>query len=390
MRLAHNAHLAYCTNVHPGNDWDQTFHSLQRDVLKVRRAVCPNENYAIGLRLSAAAAQALAQPQTLADFRRWLDQQGCYVFTINGFPYGNFHGERVKEQVYRPDWTTQERLDYTNLLFDLLAELLPPGVAGSVSTLPGSFKRFITTDAQRQAIHHNLHRCYQHIEALCESRELDLHLGLEPEPLGLIETTPETVAFFEAFTQGRPEADRIRQRIGVNYDTCHLAVEYESAAEALGLLGANGIRVSKIHLSSALKVEAPGPDTLDLLERFCEPTYLHQVLARAPGQPLQRYEDLPQALAARREGSDASQEWRVHFHIPLHSAPTTPLLSTSDHLLETLDAVAQNPRLCQHFEMETYTWAVLPKSLQSPDVAEQITKEYRWLLPELKARGLLA
>ena len=84
------------------------------------------------------------QNKTLPPSRceKWLEEKNCYVFTINGFPYGNFHGERVKEQVYRPDWSNPDRLEYTVLLFEILEKLLQPGEEGSVSTLPGSFKEF--------------------------------------------------------------------------------------------------------------------------------------------------------------------------------------------------------------------------------------------------------
>ncbi len=148
MRLNHGLHLAYCTNIHRGEDWPQTFESLKTHTMAVRVRVCPDKPYAIGLRLSDQAARELIEPATLAAFKAWLDETHCYVFTINGFPYGNFHGSRVKANVYRPDWQTRERLDYTNLLFDIIAELIPDGVEGSVSTLPGSFKEFITDDAQ--------------------------------------------------------------------------------------------------------------------------------------------------------------------------------------------------------------------------------------------------
>lgn len=390
MRLSNNAHLAYCTNIHPGKDWDETFQSLNTSVLAVREQVCPNGEYAIGLRLSATAAQELSDPKTLGGFRRWLETNGCYVFTINGFPYGNFHGERVKDQVYRPDWTSPDRLQYTNLLFDLLAQLLPAGMAGSVSTVPGSFKRFITKAEQVTEIHENLYRCFQHIEELSNKRGIDLHLGLEPEPLGLFETTHETISFFEAFTDGRSDAAQIRRRVGVNYDTCHLAVEYESAREALQSLDKSGIRISKIHLSSALKVEAPDAAALASLDQFCEDTYLHQVIGKDSLGRLTRYEDLDEGLAARRSGNDQSEEWRIHFHIPLHASPQAPLHSTEDHLLETLDVIQAKPDLCHHFEMETYTWAVLPEDLHKQSVVEQLVAEYRWLLPQLEARGLKA
>jgi hypothetical protein len=116
MQLNHGLHLAYCTNVHRGETWAQTFETLERHTLVVRRRVAAGRPYAIGLRLGARAAEELAQPAALTAFRHWLDAHDCYVFTINGFPYGSFHGTRVKEQVYAPDWSTPERLAYTQRL----------------------------------------------------------------------------------------------------------------------------------------------------------------------------------------------------------------------------------------------------------------------------------
>ena len=143
MKLTHGHHLAYCTNVHRGNNWSETFSSLQNEVMDVRKVTCPNDPYAIGLRLGADAARELANPQELENFKTWLEKENAYVFTINGFPHGNFHGQRVKEQVYLPDWTNPERLSYTLRLFQILSYLLPKGAEGSVSTLPASFKEFI-------------------------------------------------------------------------------------------------------------------------------------------------------------------------------------------------------------------------------------------------------
>src|SRR5207302_761948 len=106
MRLNHGLHLAYCTNIHRGESWSETF---AKYTLAVKTRVCPDKPYAIGLRLSDQASRELSDKTALLAFRRWLDQHNCYVFTINGFPYGKFHGTRVKEQVYAPDWTTNER-----------------------------------------------------------------------------------------------------------------------------------------------------------------------------------------------------------------------------------------------------------------------------------------
>ena len=389
MHLANNSHLAYCTNIHRGSSWAETIDSLDKFALSVRDQVSPDREYAIGLRLGASAAKELSDPVTLLGFQRWLEKNNCYVFTINGFPYGNFHGTRVKDQVYRPDWTSPDRLEYTNLLFDLLCEILPAGMEGSVSTLPGSFKRFITTQEQKTAIFDNLISNAEHIGKLSESKGHDLHLGLEPEPLGYFETSQESVHFFDQLLDYAPEKkDLLLRHLGINYDTCHLAVEYESADESLRRLVEHDIRISKIHLSSALKVADFSEKTLTALNGFCEETYLHQVIARTGNKPLVRYEDLDLALDARAAGQDRADEWRIHFHIPIHAEPQKPLNSTSDHILGTLDFLKEKPEVCRHFEMETYTWEVLPGDLGKTNVVDQLVKEYEWTLAEFNARGL--
>jgi sugar phosphate isomerase/epimerase len=389
MELNSNLHLAYCTNIHRGEGWQETFLNLEKYVLGVKAEVCSGRPYAIGLRLGERAAGELCDPRqdNLSAFQRWLDKNNCYVFTINGFPYGNFHGERVKEQVYIPDWTSQDRLDYTKRLFDIIAELVPDGISGSVSTLPGSFKEFITDDeAQGTVIIDNLAECSEHILRLAESTGKDLHLGLEPEPLGWFETSEETVAFFERFRDKK--GTRFDRVLGVNYDTCHLAVEFEEPQDAIGnMLDAN-IRISKLHLSSALKLE-PAPSTLSALEDFQEDVYLHQVVARDGEGNLSRFRDLPDALeASRHEVFDGASQWRVHFHIPLYSEPACGLADTRDHIDGVLDMLRDDPSICSHLEMETYTWEVLPEELQCVDVVEQLRREYDWLLKRLSERGL--
>jgi sugar phosphate isomerase/epimerase len=383
VRLNHELHLAYCTNIHRGENWAQTFESLQIHTLAVRDSVAAGQPYAIGLRLSEVAARELSVPATLGNFQQWLADENCYVFTINGFPFGNFHGTRVKEQVYVPDWTSPERLEYTNRLFDLIAALVPEGVEGSVSTLPGSFKEFITEPAQEQAVRDNLWKCVEHIAALSERTGKALHLGLEPEPLGYFETSAETISFFDQLRAEHPNDARLDAHLGVNYDTCHLAVEYEEAADALGAFRTAGIRISKLHLSAALKV-TPDADTRARLKSFEEDVYLHQVIERQPDGTLTRHRDLDVALAAETN----ADEWRIHFHIPLHSPNGEWFASTRDHIDGVLDVMQADPTLCSHLEMETYTWEVLPAEMKNRTVVEQLINEYDWTLVQLRARDL--
>jgi sugar phosphate isomerase/epimerase len=388
MILKHGLHLAYCTNVHPGEDWAGTFDALQRYTLRVKERVQPTGQYAIGLRLSDKAACELANPKTLSIFQRWLDQHECYVFTINGFPFGQFHGTRVKEQVYRPDWTDPQRLDYTNRLFDLLGQLVPPGVEGSVSTLPGSFKEFIKSPEQEKVIRDNVWRCVEHIARSSERTGRSLHLGLEPEPLGWFENTEETLTFFGRMRDEHPGDPRLKQHLGVNYDTCHFAVEFEEPAAAIARLQQHDIRLSKIHLSNALKL-TPSPAARERLAAFADDVYLHQVIIRHGDGSLTRFRDLAPALASPLASSPApDDEWRVHFHVPLHCELSGEFNTTADHVTGLLKLLQAQPQLCTHLEMETYTWAVLPENLRSRDVVDQLVAEYDWTWQRLAGNGL--
>lgn len=390
MKLKHGAHLAYCTNVHRGQTWDETLASLQEYTLAVREHVCPGRPFAIGLRLGSRAAAELAQRRALLIFKRWLERHDCYIFTVNGFPYGRFHGKSVKEKVYRPDWTSPVRLAYTNRLFDLLAELVPDGIEGSVSTLPGSFKEFVKTGTQKKAIRKNLWRCVEYISRLCERTGKKLHLGLEPEPLCLLENSAETLSLFQQLRDERKNDPRLDEYVGVNYDCCHFAVEFEEPQKALTTFQKAGIKISKLHLSSALKTSAT-PEACTALKKFSDDVYLHQVVERDAEGRLTFYQDLPDALAKNSKlkiKNSKFPEWRIHFHVPLHAPAVPPFQNTNDHLLGALDWLAKNPKACSHLEMETYTWEVLPPELKSRTVVEQIAAEYEWTLARLAERGL--
>ncbi len=383
MELKHGLHLAYCTNIHRGEDWAQTFDSLKTDVLAVRDRVGSGRAYAIGLRLSEVAARELSEPAVLGALQQWLADENCYVFTINGFPFGNFHGSRVKEQVYVPDWTSPDRLVYTKRLFDLIAALVPEGVEGSVSTLPGSFKEFITDESQERVIQENIWKCAEHIAALSDRTGKALHLGLEPEPLGYLETSAETIQFFERLREEHPNDPKLTEHLGVNYDTCHLAVEYEEPESALGALREAGIRISKLHLSAALIVR-PDEATRARLKPFEEDVYLHQVVERLPDGSLNRHRDLDVALATY----NPAEEWRIHFHIPLHSPDGDWFASTRGHIDGVLRELKKDPALCTHLEMETYTWEVLPAEMKNREVVDQLVGEYEWTLEQLRGHDL--
>jgi len=384
--------FSYCTNIHPGESWKESFDALREHLPAVRRALprAATDPLPLGLRLSAqAVGELLEDRHRLRTLRAWMEAENLIAYTINGFPYGRFHGTRVKENVYRPDWADPRRADYTHALFSLLGELLPEGAEGSVSTLPGSFKAFLRKEPERRtAILAALRSFALELDRQAEIHRMDFHLGLEPEPCGLLENSGETLAFFDQLTDGasRTEREALLRRLGVCYDTCHFAIAYEDPAAALGALHQAGIRLSKIHLSNALSLDPQDETAIARLEAFDEPTYLHQVAARTATGEVRLYEDLPPALAARARGEASDDvEWRVHFHIPVYDQPLAPLGSTLPHLKGTAQWLHQHPGACRHFEVETYTFGVLPESVTDLSVDEMLAREMRWCESEFFA-----
>ena len=381
--------LAYCTNIHPAESWAETLHVLEKHVLVVRDKLLASGHqpadrpYPIGLRLSARAAAELLDGDQLERFKDWLAVNHCMVFTINGFPYGAFHGTYVKEKVFQPDWMSLERVKYTQNLFQIIAQIAPKSSGGSISTLPGSHKTF---HADESLIRKNLIEMAYFIEDLSQKHQIDLHLGLEPEPLGHFENTAETLAFFERLHRDAASPTLIQQRIGLNYDCCHFAIEFDDAKQSLDAIAIDAnIRLSKIHLSNALRLNPGDTAALEAIRKFNEPTYFHQVIARRTDGSLERFKDLPVFFEAVDSGILQPKDFceaRVHFHIPLDAKATEPLGSTHAHVEETLHWCSKHPNACQHFEIETYTWGVLPNALQRP-VEEQIAAEYHWVLENL-------
>jgi hypothetical protein len=367
-------HLAYCTNIHPAESWEETMRVLETHALTVRDKLECTQPFALGLRLSARAARDLLQADHLPRFKDWLAGTNTYVFTINGFPYGGFHGQRVKERVFQPDWTSPDRIEYTKQLFLILTEIAEPAAGASVSTLPGSHKSF---QADESLILHNLRNFALWLDDLADSSHIDLHLGLEPEPFGHIENTQETLAFFNKLTTG-DYTDAIARRIGVNYDACHFAIEFDDARTSLDQLRAAGIRLSKIHLSNALSIDPRNPEAVSALHSFDEPVYFHQVIGKTANGSLARFPDLPEFLATPPIDIE---EARIHFHIPLDVDPPAPLGSTRSEVENVIAWCLQHPGTCPHFEIETYTWAILPDTMRRP-VEDQIAAEYRWVLQQ--------
>lgn len=399
MNLGAGVHLTYCSNIHPAESWAEVRANFDRYVLAVRDRLLPEGDFGVGLRLSARAATELAEPAALAEFREFLAHNRLYVFTLNGFPYGTFHGARVKEDVYLPDWRDPERLRYSNQLADLLAALLPdePGIEGSVSTVPGAYKPALGGAADVALMVEHLLRHVAHLVALRARTGRLIALALEPEPFCFLETIAEVIHFFERELHGPAAVRRttaltgldsaaatraLHDHLGVCLDLCHAAVEFEQPADCIQRLARAGIRVHKMQISAGLRLPTLAPAALAALRRFDDPVYLHQVVQQGP-DGLARFADLPEAFAAL-QGPTADREWRVHFHVPIFLDRLGPFASTQPFIREVLAMHRVHP-VSAHLEVETYTWDVLPEPYRSGTVDAAVARELAWVKAELSA-----
>jgi sugar phosphate isomerase/epimerase len=358
--------VTYCTNIHPGESWEESVAAVRTFVPVVRAACAPDVPFPVGLRLSGRAAQAGLEggPEVPRRFGAWLAANGLYVDTVNGFPYGRFHQVPVKEQVYLPDWRDPERAAHSLRLARLLAGWLPPGATGSISTVPLGFRRGFP-EADLPLALSRLGRTLAELADLEEETGRRVRLSVEAEPGCLVETTPQLV---ELFTRLDPSPRQARH-LAVCYDCCHQALQFEEPGESLDLLAAKGIPIGHVQVSSALHLD--GAD-LGRLARFVEPVYLHQAVGRRRDGSLVRFDDLPQALAAPPDGVTA---WRVHFHLPVFLERLPECLATQAFLREALPRFAPDLPL----EVETYTFEVLPPELKAPRVTDSIIREIAWV-----------
>jgi hypothetical protein len=384
-------HLSYCTNIHPGEDWPAHFAQLRENIPAVKAAVSPDKPFGIGLRLSDKASLELSKEPALNAFKAWLKEQDCYVFTMNGFPYGGFHHTVVKDNVHTPDWTEGNRVEYTNRLFRILAALLPSGMEGGISTSPLSYRPWRKPGAMENGTLNMLPVLEQLIRIHRSGGPL-MHLDIEPEPDGLLENSQEFIDWYfsyllplsvpslaDKFNISEEAATAlVKQHIRLCYDVCHFALVYESPAAVLAEMKEHGLLIGKLQISAALKATAVSENRSAIVEAFSEfnePTYLHQVIARCNNGTLAHYPDLPQALAAAHDHEIV--EWRSHFHVPVFVEEYGVLTSTQSDIRKVLQLQQEQP-FTQHMEVETYTWDVLPADLKLP-IDQSIARELNWV-----------
>ncbi len=340
--------LSYCLNVHDAATWNAVRKALDTEVLAVKQRVAPDRTFPLSLHLGNRALREASAPANRARLRDWLARNDCVLLALNAFPYGRFQGVRVKENVYRPNWTDPDRLAYTRLACAFLSGYVPAGATGTVTTVPGGWRgEWISPDDDYAALK-NLRQA----AALC--RDLGkVRIAVEPEP----------GCAWDLFDK---RVENTGPEIGWCLDACHAAVEFRPLEKI------DWSRIVRMQLSAAIECDNV-PAARAALAPFAEPNYLHQTRAALDGEIIGEWPDLAPALAELPK-LPARAVVRTHYHVPLTWKGSGPLRSTRDLLPPAIFKKAR-----QVFgEVETYTYSVLPEKMRSATLADGIAAELRW------------
>jgi sugar phosphate isomerase/epimerase len=389
-------HLTYSTLVHPGDDWAQMYDSLTTYVPKVKARLAPNSPFGVSLRLSASSAATLAgNADEREKLKKFLGDNDMYLYTVNAFPYGAFKGTVVKEQVYEPDWRSEERTQYTINVADVLADVVPAGISPSIQSAPLGFKPRVTGPDVVASFTEHVLRVAAHMVALEADTGRTVTLALEPEPYCFLETTDETVDYFTNHLYSGAAAEKLaklaripiseahialRKHVGVVFDICHQAVEFEDISAMLQKLVDAGIPIFKLQEAAALHMPQVTQEIVDTLRRYAKTIYLTQTVEKKDGK-LSRFLNLEDAFVAW-EKNPGPREWRTHFHVPVFLDDLGPFRTTRFAIEDALRFHKARP-LSRQLEIETYTWDVLPDNLKTGDIVDYVCRELEWVRGQL-------
>jgi hypothetical protein len=397
MNLGRLGHLSYSTLVHPGDNWELMSHSLRTYVPRVKARVSPNQPLGLSLRLAASSAELLARDQSARnELKRFLSENDLYLYTVNAFPYGAFKDTIVKEQVYEPDWRSEERTQYTINVADVLADVAPDGLASSIQSAPLGFKPRVTGPDVVSSYTEHVLRVVAHLVGIEQRTGKTVTLGLEPEPHCFLETTDEAIDYFTGHLYSGRSAERLakladipvsdaisalRRHLGVVFDIGHQAVGFEDIPVSLQKLVDAGVPILKLQEVAAMHMPNVTDETVEALQRFAKTVYLSQTVEKKNGK-ITKFLNLEDAFAARQK-DPGPREWRTHFHVPVFLDDLGGKFGTTRFALEAALKMHKEKPLSGQLEIETYTWDVLPDHLKTGDIVDYVCREIEWVRGQL-------
>ena len=390
-------HLTYSTLVHQTDNWEQLWKSVNTYLPAVKARFAPSQKFGVCLRTSAPSAEMLSQDKTkVADLKQFFKDQDLYLYTANAFVYGVFKKQVIKEDVYEPDWNTPERREYTKQVANLLAELAPEGVNPSIQSAPLGFKPKGTGPEIAKAYTDNVVDVVAHLVKLEKDTGKIVTLGLEPEPRCFLETTDETITYFQDYLFAPQTAEQLAKKAGIHaadaaaamkkfmgvvFDIGHQSVGYEDIPASLHKLVAAGVPIVKLQEAASMHIPDVTQEKVDALQAFAKTIYLSQTCQRKDGKT-QWFLNLEDAFEDWYK-NPGPREWRTHFHVPVFLTELGHGFGTTRFGLEQALAVHKKTPLSTHLEIETYTWDVLPDHLKTGDIVEYVTRELEWVKGQL-------
>jgi hypothetical protein len=372
--------------------------SVEEFVPKVKRRLGVEGKFGVSLRISGDSQKTLSESaQARSDLKKFLDGEGLYVFTINAFPYGPFKGQRVMERVYEPDWTTNQRVEYTKSIADILVDITDADTSPSIQTAPLAFAPNVSDENYIARFTTSVFEVLAHLYHLEARTGRRVKLSIEPEPACYLETTDETVAFFKERMHapaGVAELAKIAQiplseaegaikrYLGIVFDIGHQSVGFEDIPQSLEKLVNAGIPIFKLQEAAALWVESLSLDIIPELRRFTDTIYLSQTSLKT-AEGIVKYLNLGEALDAY-EANPVPTEMRTHFHVPVFLEEIGPFKTTRFAVQQALAMHRKQP-LSDHLEIETYTWDVLPAELKTGDIVDYVSRELEFVMKELQS-----
>ena len=397
MNLGRLGHLSYATLVHPGDNWEQMSQSIRTYVPQVKARVSPSQPFGVSLRLAAPSAETLVKDKTQRDaLKQFFKENDLYLYTVNAFPYGAFKDTVVKEQVYEPDWRSEERTQYTINVADILADVAPEGLASSIQSAPLGFKPRVTGPDVVDSYTEHVLRVVAHLVGIEARTGKTVSLALEPEPHCFLETTDETIAYFTNHLYSGRSAERLaklanipvsdaigalRRHLGIVFDIGHQAVGFEDIPVSLQKLVDAGVPILKLQEVAAMHMPQVTDATIEALQRFAKTVYLSQTVQKKDGK-ITKFLNLEDAFAARI-ADPGPREWRTHFHVPVFLDDLGGAFGTTRFALEQALKMHKEKPLSGQLEIETYTWDVLPDHLKTGDIVDYVCREIEWVRSQL-------
>ncbi len=377
MKISRDKDLCYCFNVFDKDSAHPFSADFRGRIRAIKSAIFAGDNkpFGIGLWLNEEKLRAFTSESAIRNLRELLVAENFYVFTLNAFPYSSFHGSPVKENVYLPDWRSEERLEYSMASADLLSRILPEETEGSISTVPGGYKKFISK-RDFAKIASNILRMNEHLKRIFSNTGKKIRLAIEFEPDCVWEKAEDFVEFRAKYLSSLNELGNF---IGVCYDCSHAEVVGANLDADIKLLGTANTDIVKFQISAALSAYLP--DAKFALAKFADNIYLHQTSLLRDGEIVRRYPDLPELLAQDETGEIVS-----HYHLPIFfESDASNIIHTKKNILARLLELANNDLIqCQHLEIETYTYSVLPKDIFNASIDEMIIREYSYLIKKIQ------